>query len=101
MKAVQKRYLWLVPTGLVLGVIGLIAGLVLKGNNAAQLTACGTKLSEAKQIFSATARATCAAAKSMTTVGTSLMVAGGIVAAVAVVIGIAYYVTKQNANIAT
>jgi hypothetical protein len=97
----MKRYLWLLPTGLVLGVIGLIAGLVLRGKNAPQLVECSTKLGEAKQIFSATARATCAAAKSMTTVGNGVMIAGGIVAAITVVLGIAYFVTTQNAKTAT
>ena len=97
----MKRYLWLLPTGLVLSVIALVVGLVLRSKNAPQLAECGTKLGMAKQLFSATARATCASAKSMTTTGNAVMIGSGVIAAVFVVIGIAYFVTTNMGKPAT
>lgn len=97
----MKRYFWLLPTGLVLGVIGLIVGFFLHGKNAPQVESCGTKLGIAHQLVSGTFRATCASAKSMMTTGNVVMIAGGIVAAVIVILGIAYFVTRNTAQSAT
>src|SRR4051812_38770115 len=91
-----KRYFWAIPVGLGLGVVGAIVGFAMHAKNTIQVTACGTKLGEAHQLFSATFRATCTSAKSMSALGSGLIMVGGILAAVAVVIGIAHFVTRQN-----
>jgi hypothetical protein len=96
MKAMPKRYSWVIPTGLVVGVIAAIAGFSLRASKAVQVTECGTKLGEAHQLFSAAFRATCTSAKSLTSLGMGLLVIGGIVAAIAVVVWIAHFVSGQN-----
>ena len=91
-----KRYFWVIPTGLCLGIIVAIVGFAMHAKNATQVTSCGTKLGEAHQFVSATFRATCTSAKSMSALGSGLLAVGGILAALAVVVAIAHFVTRQN-----
>jgi hypothetical protein len=91
-----KRNFWMVPTGLVVGVIAVIVGFALRASKVVQVTECGTKLGLVHQFASAPFRAVCTSAKSLTSVGMGLLVIGGIVAAIAVIVWIAHSVSGQN-----
>jgi hypothetical protein len=96
MKAMSKRNFWLVPTGVVVGVIAAVVGFALRASKVVQVTECGTKLGQVHQLVSAPFRAVCTSAKSLTSVGMGLLVIGGIVAAIAVIVWITHFVSSQN-----
>lgn len=91
-----KSYLKWFPAAFGIGAVVFVIGLVLHVKNSSQATACTTKFNEVRQLIEPTFRATCTTAKSMSAIGTAVMVVGGLVALVVGVALIARYVSANN-----
>jgi hypothetical protein len=95
---VLKAYPKWLPVVLVSAIIGVVVGLVLHAKNASQAQSCSTVIGDIHQRLSPTFKATCIAAKSMTGISTGIMVACGVVAAVAIVMAVVYTMQANQAR---